>query len=198
MFFYAGIIFFQSLFCLFHFVQGLSTCFETIIIRRNGPFPWFPYFYGTSLGSFGFFDFGFFDLGFFGFGFFRLGFFDFGFFDFGFFDFGFFDLGFLGFFGFFAPGFFAEGFLAVGFFEPLLGFDSPASVVASVELGRSFMQWQHPTAPQRPFKEVAARSNLEESALIWRGAARLTQPPSPSNCSAQPLSTHQLDWLGPN
>ena len=122
----------------------------------------------------------------------------------------------------------------------------------------SMNKWQHPTAPQSPFKEVAPRSNLQEekkewhlflwyfesfrrctdmerkreksvdgisnlveSVLIWRGAARLTQPPSPSNCSAQPLSTHlsggwaiyiywmfvqckrefkshQLDWLGPN
>jgi len=129
-------------------------------------------------------------LGFFGFGFFVLGFFGlFGFFDFGFFA--------LGFFGFFGLGFFAEGFVAVGFFGPLLVFDSPA-IAASVEFGRSFMQWQHPTAPQRPFKEVAARSNLVESALIWRGAARLTQPPRPSNCSAQPLSAHQLDWLCPN
>ena len=33
-------------------------------------------------------------------------------------------------------------------------------------------------------------SNLVESELIWRGAARLTQPPRPSNCSAQPLSIH--------
>jgi len=144
--------------------------------------------------GFGFFDFGVLDFGFFDFGFFVFGLFGFGFFVLGFFVLGFFVLDFFGLFGFLAFGFFGLGFFAPGFFaEGLL-----TAVAASVELGRSLMQWQHPTVPQRPFKEVADRSNLLESALIWRGAARLTQPPSPSNCSAQPLSTHQLDCLGPN
>merc|ERR1719175_429776 len=126
---------------------------------------------------------GFFALGFFGFGFFVLGFFALGFFGFGFFLLGFF--GRFGFFGFFGLGFFFLGFFAEGLLA--------AVASSSVELGRSFMQWQQPKVPQSPFKEVAPRSNLLESAPIWRGAARLTQPPSPSNCSAHPLSTHQLD-----
>jgi len=139
--------------------------------------------------GFGFFGFGVFDFGFFVLGFFALGFFGFGFFLFGCFGlFGFFGLcGFFGRFGFF--GFFGLGFFFPGFFaEGLL-----AAVASSVELERSFMQWQQPKVPQSPFKEVADRSNLLESVPIWRGAARLTQPPNPSNCSAQPLSAHQLD-----
>ena len=85
------------------------------------------------------------------FGIFGCGFFDFGVFDFGFFVLGFFGrFGFFGFFGlgFFFPGFFAEGLLA--------------AVASSVELERSFMQWQQPKVPQSPFKEVAPRSNLQQ------------------------------------
>jgi len=132
------------------------------------------------LANCGFFDLGFFELGFFDLDLLGFGFFDLGFFDLGFFDLGFFDLGLLRF-GFIGFGFFGLGFVGLfGFDLPTIGFDLPAIAIGgSVELWRSFMQWQHPTVPQRPFKEVAPRSNLLESLLILRGAARLTQPPRP-------------------